>query len=146
MFAQDYKNLWNQCQRYNTIALDTYKKCYGQLDQLTAKHEEFQADHNQTKLELMNCQELTSKFTLSLQRSNTIALEAYQECNGKLNICNEKQKSVQEIFNQTKIELSDCESSTSKYTVLMAIPWILLGKNDAKFAKMVCVQIYQPIV
>ena len=56
--AQDYKNLWNQCQRYNTIALETYKKCYGKLDVLTEKHEEIQANHNQTKLELISCQEL----------------------------------------------------------------------------------------
>ena len=84
--AQDYKNLWNQCQRYNTIALETYKKCYGKLDLLTEKHEEIQANHNQTKLELISCQELASKFTMSLQRSNTIALEAYKVFNISKNI------------------------------------------------------------
>ena len=62
--AQDCQSLWNQCQKYNTIALDAYKKCHGKLNILNEKFEEEKLNLNQTKIELHACQDSTSRYTL----------------------------------------------------------------------------------
>ena len=64
IIAQDCQTLWNQCQRYNTIALDAYKKCNNKMEILAEKYEDVQIKYNNTKEELTNCQESGSKFTL----------------------------------------------------------------------------------
>ena len=62
--AQDCQSLWNQCQKYNTIALDAYKKCHGKLNNLNEKFEEEKLNLNRTKIELHACQDSTSRYTL----------------------------------------------------------------------------------
>ena len=55
--AQDYKNLWNQCQKYNTIALDEYKKCHEEWNDLNKKQEKLELKFNMTQEYLNTCQE-----------------------------------------------------------------------------------------
>ena len=62
--AQDCQSLWNQCQKYNTIALDAYKKCHGKLNILNEKLEEEKINLNRTKIDLHACQDSTSRYTL----------------------------------------------------------------------------------
>ena len=61
------------------------------------------------------------------QKYNTIALDAYKKCHGKFDKLNEKFDKVKVNLNHSKIEVHHCKESSSRCTILVVVPWVLLG-------------------
>ena len=61
------------------------------------------------------------------QKYNTIALDAYKKCHGKFDKLNEKFDKVKVNLNHSKIEVHQCKESSSRCTILVVVPWVLLG-------------------
>ena len=61
------------------------------------------------------------------QKYNTIALDAYKKCHGKFDKLNEKFDKVKVNLNHSKIEVHHCKEDSSRCTILVVVPWVLLG-------------------